>query len=696
MTKYFTKSAFKMSLECPRKLYYAYDKGVYANQDLDDDFLKSLAEGGFQVGEFAKLYYGIGAENTINSLNTEDAVAQTKDLFRHENINIAEAAFLYDNMLVRVDVIEKKGNVINLIEVKAKSWNPDEDSFLSKKKNTNATNSKIRPYLYDVAFQKYVVVQALSKMFPKEHFTVHAFLMMADKTRTATVNGLNQLFKVKTTPEGRSYVETAPEAMEIVASIPLAERVVRPFDVDEICDNIIDGEYDEQRDPEFMVGGCFKEHVKRMANDYCNHKKSDCIIGSKCFSCQFHKKTTDSDKMLDGYCECWKEKADFDPSKAKRALIQDMNGQYIKKDAYIKGLKYFMDELTEDDLKKHSGNPHDGLDHYEKKWLQIGIATQNKEILSDFQSDMVGDVYLDIDGIKKEMQTWQFPLHFIDFETSAVALPFYDKMRPYEQVAFQFSHHRVDRNDDGTYTITHAGQFINTTPGHFPNFDFIRALKAELDKDQGTIFRYSHHENTILRDIHRQLDVHDAPDKRELQAFIDSITHYKVGSGKSEVTYAGVRDMVDLAAVVYKYYYHPLMNGGFSIKVVLPSVLNSSDFIKAKYSQPVYGTAEMPSCNLSSPKSWIEYGEDKVVKNPYKLLPTISSYLGIDVNLDDVEIEDGESVANGAAALMAYAKMQFSEGAMLKALEQSLLTYCELDTLAMVFIWEYFYKECNK
>ena len=696
MTKYFTKSAFKMSLECPRKLYYAYDKGVYANQDLDDDFLKSLAEGGFQVGEFAKLCYGIGEENTINTLKTEEAITQTKELFRQDNINIAEAAFLYENMLVRVDVIEKKGNVINLIEVKAKSWNPDKDSFLSKKKNTKATNSDIRPYLYDVTFQKYVVVQALSKMFPEEHFTVHAFLMMADKSRTASVNGLNQLFKVKTTPEGRSYVATAPDAMEIVTSIPLSERVVRPFDVDDICDNIIDGEYDEQRDPEFMVGGCFKEHVKRMANDYCNHKKSDCIIGSKCFSCQFHKKTTDSDEMLDGYCECWKEKAGFDPSKAKRALIQDLNGQYIKKDRYIKDLKFFMDELTEDDLNKQSGKAHDGLDHYEKKWLQIGIATQNEEILNDFQSDMVGDVYLDIEGIKKEMQTWQFPLHFIDFETSAVALPFYDKMRPYEQVAFQFSHHRVDRNDDGTYTITHAGQFINTTSGHFPNFDFIRALKAELDKDQGTIFRYSHHENNILREIHRQLDVQDAPDKRELQAFIDSITQYKVGSGKSEVTYAGERNMVDLAAVVYKYYYHPLMNGGFSIKVVLPSVLNSSDFIKDKYSQPIYGTAEMPSCNLSSPKSWIEYGEDKVVKNPYKLLPSISSYLGIDVDLDDIEIEDSESVANGAAALMAYAKMQFSEGAMLKALEQALLTYCELDTLAMVFIWEYFYKECNK
>ena len=693
MPKYFTKSAFAMSLECPRKLYYAYNKGIYANQDLDDDFLKSLAEGGFQVGEFAKLCYGIGEENTIKTLKTEDAISQTKEFFlsENENINIAEAAFLYENMLVRVDIIEKKGNVINLIEVKAKSWNPDEDSFLSKKKNT--TNSDIRPYLYDVAFQKYVVVHALKKMFPEKQFTVKAFLMLADKSRTATVNGLNQLFKIKTTSEGRSYIEIAPKAMEIVASIPDSERVVRPFDVDEVCDNIINGQYAEQQDPEFMIGGCFKKHVEKMANDYCNNKKSDCIIGSKCFSCQFRKKTNDSDKILDGYCECWEEKACFDPSKVTRPLIQNLNGQYIKKDNYIKAGKFFMDELVEDDLKKSSGKPHVGLDHYEKKWLQIGVATQNKEILEGFKSQMIGDVYLDIEGIKEEMKSWQFPLHFIDFETSAVALPFYDKMHPYEQIAFQFSHHRVDMNDDGTYTITHAGQFINTTSGHFPNFDFIRALKAELDKDQGTIFRYSSHENTILREIYRQLDTQDAPDKKELQGFIDSITQYKVGKGKEEKTYAGERNMVDLAAVVYKYYLHPLMNGGFSLKVVLPSVLNSSDFIKNKYSKPIYGTPEMPSCNLSSSKSWIEYGEDGVIKNPYKLLPSISSYLGIDIDLDDIEIQESESIANGGAALAAYAKMQFSEGATLKALEQALLTYCELDTLAMVFVWEYFYNE---
>ena len=152
MPKYFTKSAFAMSLECPRRLYYAYDKEVYANQDSDDEFLKSLVEGGFQVGEFAKLCYGIGPANTVKTLEPDDAIRKTKELLSQDNVNIAEAAFLKDNMFVRADIIEKKGDVINLIEVKAKSWNPLEDTFISK--NERSTNKAIRPYIYDVASER--------------------------------------------------------------------------------------------------------------------------------------------------------------------------------------------------------------------------------------------------------------------------------------------------------------------------------------------------------------------------------------------------------------------------------------------------------------------------------------------------------------------------------------------------------------
>ena len=47
-------------------------------------------------------------------------------------------------------------------------------------------------------------------------------------------------------------------------------------------------------------------------------------------------------------------------------------------------------------------------------------------------------------------------------------------------------------------------------------------------------------------------------------------------------------------------------------------------------------------------------------------------------------------VNNGGAALTAYAKLQFAGLEMTAALRDALLCYCELDTLAMVFIWEYF------
>ena len=56
MTQYFTKSRFKLALDCPTKLYYASLPNVYNNLNVEDDFLQSLAEGGFQVGALAKIY----------------------------------------------------------------------------------------------------------------------------------------------------------------------------------------------------------------------------------------------------------------------------------------------------------------------------------------------------------------------------------------------------------------------------------------------------------------------------------------------------------------------------------------------------------------------------------------------------------------------------------------------------------------
>jgi len=39
--------------------------------------------------------------------------------------------------------------------------------------------------------------------------------------------------------------------------------------------------------------------------------------------------------------------------------------------------------------------------------------------------------------------------------------------------------------------------------------------------------------------------------------------------------------------------------------------------------------------------------------------------------------------------------MQFTDGTDSEALTKALLRYCELDTMAMVFIWEYFNDMCK-
>ena len=663
--KYFTKSAFKVALACPRQLYY-YNNEKYENQNNDDSFLQALAEGGFQVGELAKIYYGID-DNDVKSLGYDDSLNKTKDLFKNKNVNIAEAAFLYNNCFVRVDILTKNDNTIELIEVKAKSW-MEEESFVNKK---GEVDSQIREYVYDVAFQKWVVVNALKELYPGQRFNVKAYLMMADKGKIASVDGMNQCFRI-IKENGRSKIERTADAIKLKDEA----HVLTAFDVDDICDAIIRGETGEQ---EKLMGMNFKSFVEKMSQCYCNQTKCETVIGSKCFSCPFD--TSKDSKLQSGYKECWKEMAGFKDDDFEKPLVKDLWGAYIKRNKFIENGDYFLEDLDESDFSKTKDTP--GLNHVERKLLQIALATKNKDMMRDFASDINDGVYINVDELREEMKQWKFPLHMIDFETTAVALPFYKGLRPYEQVAFQFSHH-VIKEEKGSYVVEHAGQYLNTQKGFFPNFEFIRELKKQLENDEGSVFRYSHHENTILRCIYEQLDKSDEKDKDELMDFIDTITH--------KDDHVGERDMIDLWDVVKKYYYHPSMKGSNSIKVVLPAVLNSSKLLKNRYSKPVYGK-DIISCNYdaNNPKIWISYDENGVVENPYKHLESVSTFLNIsEEEIRQYEDSMDESVSNGGAALAAYSKLQFSDDVASAALQEALLRYCELDTLAMVFIWEYF------
>lgn len=685
MTKIFTKSRFKLALECPTKLYYASHPERYNNLQTDDDFLISLAKGGFQVGELAKIYCNVehdladikGYEKPLDA--TQRLIAEAKDT------TIAEAAFQWGNCFVRVDILEKRGNTLHLIEVKAKSCDGTTDQYMD---NKGGIKSNVLPYLYDIAFQKYVVMQAMPD------YQVKASLMMADKTKRADIDHLNQLFAIEENEQGEITIAVDPNAQEIIARSHV--QVLTALDVDHLCDKIINNETTEQ---EKKMGMPFKDFVKYTSEAHAHDERMVSTHDSKCFKCEFRQADT---SLQDGHNECMRCEGGFMAKDFERPLIGQLwGGAQAPRGKWIKQGMYFMDQITEQLYALQRKETKDkqtknGLKGYERTWLQIALATQNQDVLAHFQDSIHDGCYLDIEGLRQEMSEWKFPLHMIDFETTSVALPMYQGMRPYEQVAFQFSHHIIEQTADGGYRIRHAGQYLNEDVNSFPNFEFVRQLREQLTQDDGTIFRYAAHENSILRAIYRQLDVSNEPDKLELMQFIDSITEVK------DENHVGERNMVDLLDIVKRYFYHyKEMRNSNSLKVVLPAVLNTSRFLQEKYERAIYGS-EIPSLNISSaaPINWISFLSDGSVDNPYHLLPPVSTFMptvgGLGLLNEEFE-EDDMTIANGGAALTAYSKLMFCKGTdMNKALREALLRYCELDTMAMVFIWEYFNDEIKK
>ncbi len=137
-----TKSRYKLGCECPTKLYYCARKD-FANQLKEDPFMLSLAMGGYQVGELAKHLFPGGTE--VKTLDPEIAWRETQDLLRRREVVIYEAALVAGNLLVRVDVLRKKGRQVELLEVKSKAIDPLEASPFFASKGGLASNW--RPYL---------------------------------------------------------------------------------------------------------------------------------------------------------------------------------------------------------------------------------------------------------------------------------------------------------------------------------------------------------------------------------------------------------------------------------------------------------------------------------------------------------------------------------------------------------------------
>ena len=246
-----------------------------------------------------------------------------------------------------------------------------------------------------------------------------------------------------------------------------------------------------------------------------------------------------------------------------------------------------------------------------KEWAQdngeIEAANVPNELLNDKQkrvkaATLTQTPYFDLNATQAELKKHQPPIYFIDFETINLAVPIWAGTRPYQQIPFQFSAHKINENNE----LTHQA-FLDTT-GADPMREFAEKLIQACEK-KGAVFVYNEgFEKARITELAERF-----PDLRPALLAIN-------------------KRIVDLLPIARNHYYHPSQHGSWSIKKVLPAIA------------------------------------------------------------PELSYEDLDGVQHGGAAMEAYTEaIQPDTTSERRAqLHEQLLRYCELDTYAMIKIWQCF------
>ena len=637
--RYLTKSRFTLACSCPTKLFYTAKPGEYANEWQSDPMMESLANEGNRIGALARLYFPEGV--LVDTLDHDDALRQTSDLLARPEVTIFEAAIRYGDLFIRADVLRQTPTGIELYEVKSKSYSADDDGDFT---TASGVAAAWLTYVRDVAFQKYV----LAKAFPGT--LVRAFLFLPDKARRAVSDGL-----------AAKAVAAMDHVRVTLSDDELAAPIMRAVSVDGVCDRVL-GDHFQLADRSLS----FEDFVAALAAYYRDDRKLQAPLSPACLNCEFDASAfARAVGEKSGRRECWTDLLNWTAEDFEKPLAFEVCGlSAARKKTLLNERRLHMSQLTPADIEPHEDD-RPGLSLSQRQWLQV-----TKCVAED------GSSHLDRDNLRAEMAGWKFPLHFIDFETCRAAIPFHRGGRPLDLVAFQFSHHVL--RADGS--LEHIGEFLCTQQGVNPNAAFVTALREQLGSDDGAILHYAPHEVSTLRTIAGQIranreEIHEADD---LLTFIDTIA--PVGERQPD------RQVIDLCRLVKRFYYAPRTKGSNSIKDVLPAILRESEFLRKKYSRPIYGAAGGIVSRNFVDMAWVDQ-TDGTTRDPYMLLPPIEC--------DTPQAANGggkylKTLRNGGAAMQAYADLVLADWSddRQQAVRRALLRYCELDTLAMVFIVE--------
>lgn len=177
----------------------------------------------------------------------------------------------------------------------------------------------------------------------------------------------------------------------------------------------------------------------------------------------------------------------------------------------------------------------------------VDMRDVSDELLNEVQQKvkqvtLSNKVKFDMRATKDALAHCKLPAYFMDFETVQFAVPIWKGTRPYQQIPFQFSVHRLDAKGQ---LRQHAFLDVN---GKDPSKAFALALIEACGK-RGPIFVYN-----AGFEVARMKEL-----AQRFKALAPALN-------------ALILRVVDLLPIARQHYYHPSQQGSWSIKAVLPAL----------------------------------------------------------------------------------------------------------------------------
>jgi predicted RecB family nuclease len=446
-TPLLSKSRFLAGLQCHLRLWYqCYDRDLAPEVSPSQ---QAVFDTGHEVGRLATRLYPDGVLIEEDHLHHKKAVRSTIKAMQNPAVQaIYEAAFFYDDVRIRADILKRTGN---------QSW-----SLLEVKSSTSVKDV----YYPDVAVQYYVLggcglkisragILHINNQYVYDGPRLDLKALFAFKDLTDQVNAMQP---------------------EIPARLAALKAMLANSDAPDI-----------------------------KPSRHC----------SKPYDCEF-------------WDHCTKDMPEF--------WVFNINGIGQTR----------LDELAGLGVEKIPDIP----DTFPLNEIQNRIRTSVTR-----QQNFISD------ELHTELNKMQYPIHFLDFETVAPAIPRYAGTRPYQTIPFQWSDHILDA--DGR--LTHREYLCSEDKD--PREEFTHTLRNALETE-GSIVIYTSYETGVLNSLIQ----HFPPYADALQSFI--------------------KRFIDLHAIIRNNYYHPKFYGSFSLKNVLPALLPEMTYDKLSIQDGIQAALE--------------------------------------------------------------------------------------------------------